>query len=80
MSRMSASFIAKKIGMETKWVYQLWQKMGLICKNKLGDWALTELGRQYGGKMSIGSYLSVPTFQFEIIEKLMIDFFNSNKK
>lgn len=74
MDRMSARYTAKKLGLGTKLIYQIWQEMGLIRKNKLGDWTLTDLGKQHGGKMSINSYSPVPTFEFETIKKLMVDF------
>ena len=80
MSRMSARFVAQKFGMSVKLVYDMWHDMGLVTKDKFGDWILTELGKQHGGKMSNGNRVSVPTFKFEAIEKLMIDFFNKNQK
>lgn len=72
MSRMSARFVAKKVGMSTEWVYKMWKEMGLVIKDSIGDWILTEKGYKVGGQMSIGSKLSVPTFKFEEIEKMMI--------
>ena len=80
MSRMSARFVANKVGKTTKWVYDMWKDMGLVDKDKFGDWVLTELGRKIGGRMSDGNHLSVPTFEFETIEKMMIDFYNKNRK
>lgn len=80
MSRMSARFVAQKVGMTTQWVYTLWSEMGLIVKDKFGDWILTEAGRAIGGRMSHGSRLEVPTFDFEVIEKMMIDFFKKTHK
>ena len=80
MSRMSASFVAKEVGMSTTWVYDMWKDMGLVAKDKFGDWVLTEEGRKIGGRMSSGSHLSVPTFRFEDIEQLMIDFYNKTRK
>lgn len=78
MSRMSAKYIANKVGKSTTWVYELWETMELVTKDKFGDWALTEFGRSVGGKMSKGNYLSVPVFDFETIIKLMMDFYNRN--
>ena len=49
-------------------------------KDKFGDWALTEAGREIGGRMSKSNHLPVPTFEFEKIEKLMIDFYNKHRK
>lgn len=80
MNRMSARFVAKEVGMSTAWVYDMWKNMGLVVKNKLGDWVLTDLGREVGGRMSKSNRLPVPTFEFEIIEKMMIDFYNRNRK
>ena len=28
--RMSARFVGNKVGMDTKWVYDLWEKMGVV--------------------------------------------------
>lgn len=80
MSRMSARFVAGKVGMSTQWVYDLWKEMGLVVKDKFGDWALTAAGRIAGGEMSKSNYRSVPTFDFEVIEKMMIDFYKKHKK
>lgn len=80
MNRMSARFVAKKVGMSTTWVYDMWKDMGWVVKDKFGDWVLTDLGRKVGGKMSDSNRLSVPTFEFETIEKIMIDFYNKNRK
>lgn len=80
MSRMSARFVAQKVGKSAAWVYDMWKDMGLVTKDKFGDLVLTETGRKLGGKMSSGSHLSVPTFKFEDIEKLMIDFYNKTRK
>lgn len=78
--RMSARFVGNKVGMDTKWVYDLWEKMGVVIKDKFGDWILTKYGRSIGGKMSKSNYCPVPTFKFEIIEKKMIDFYNMCQK
>ena len=80
MNRMSARFVAKEVGMSTAWVYDMWKDMGLVVKDKLGDWVLTDLGREVGGRMSKSNSLPVPTFEFEIIEKMMIDFYDKNRK
>ncbi|MGN0178031.1 MAG: hypothetical protein ACI4DY_01120 [Monoglobaceae bacterium] len=80
MSRMSARFVAIKVGKSTSWVYGMWKDMGLVVKDKFGDWALTEMGRTIGGKMSKSTYRPVPTFEFEKVEKLMIDFYNKYRK
>lgn len=80
MSRMSARFVAQKVGMTTQWVYDMWKDMGLVDKDKFGDWVLTATGRANGGRMSKGSRLVVPTFDFEVIEQMMIDFYNKHRK
>ncbi|MBR4057655.1 MAG: hypothetical protein IKK00_05915 [Oscillospiraceae bacterium] len=80
MGRMSARYVGRAVGMPSQWVYDLWHKMGLVVKDKFGDWVLTDAGRQIGGKMTTGSRLSVPSFDFSVIEKLMIDFYNKTHK
>ena len=80
MGRMSARFVAQKVGITTQWVYDMWKSMGLVDKDKFGDWVLTSAGRALGGKMSRGSHLEVPTFDFKTIEQAMIDFYNKHRK
>ncbi len=80
MSRMPARYIAIKLGQSAAWVYEMWKDMGLVVKNKFGDWTLTEAGYSIGGRMSKGKYLSVPTFDFETIENMMIDFYKKHRK
>lgn len=80
MDRMSARFVADKVGMTTSWVYEMWKDMGLVVKDKFDNWILTDLGYKIGGKMSNGSKVSVPTFNFKKIERMMIDFYNKNRK
>ena len=80
MSRVSARFFAIKTGWDTRSVYNIWKEMGLVIKDKFGDWALTPLGHNIGGRMSKSSYTPVPTFDFDIIEKMTIDFYNKFKK
>ena len=58
----------------TAWVYEMWENMGLVIKDKFGDWALTEAGRKIGGRMSNSNYLPVPTFELEEIKT----FFKNN--
>jgi len=74
LDRMSARFVAKRFGFSTDLVYQMWEEMGLIIKNGTNSWKLTELGEKNGGLMSSVGY--VPTFEFKVIEKLMMDFYN----
>lgn len=76
MRRMSASFVGREVGMKTELVYDVWKNMGLVIKDKFGDWALTEAGRNIGGRMSKSNYCPVPTFEFEVIEKMMRAFWN----
>ncbi len=80
MSRMSARFVGQMVSQSTEWVYGMWKDMGLVIKDKFGDWVLTDLGRKIGGQMSKGSSLSVPTFEFDVIEQMMIDFYNKHRK
>ena len=80
MSRMSARFVGREVGKSTEWVYKMWKDMGLVVKDKFGDWILTQVGRDVGGKMSKGQPRSTPTFDFEVIEKKMIDFYNQHCK
>ena len=80
MGRMSARFVAEKVGQSAEWVYGMWKDMGLIAKDAMGDWALTAAGRENGGKMSGNGQFSVPTFDFETIEKKMIDFYHQHRQ
>ena len=77
--RMSAQFVGKKVGLSTASVYKMWSDMDLIKKNKFGNWSITDLGRVNGGKMS-NSKNPVPTFNFDVIELMMIDFYNSKQR
>ena len=56
MGRMSARFVGQMVGMSTEWVYGMWKDMGLVEKDKFGDWILTAIGKSVGGKMSKNSY------------------------
>lgn len=80
MEKLSAHFIATKVGKSTEWVYDMWKDMGLVIKDNYGNWILTDSGKSIGGKMSENSFCPVPTFHFEVIEKMMIDFYNKHKK
>ncbi len=80
MSRMSARFIGKEVGLTPAAVYDLLEKLGYVVKNKLGDWVLTEIGRTHGGKMSSGSRVSVPTFDLDKIESALIQTFTKHYK
>lgn len=80
MDRMSARYVGRAVGLSTDTVYNMWERMGLVIKDKFGDWALTEGGRSIGGKMSKSNHCPVPTFDFEVIEKMMIDFYNKQSK
>ena len=79
MERKSARFIAQMLcNYTTKDVYEIWKDMGLVVKNKLGDWIWTDLGKNIGGKMSKGKQHSVPTFDAEFIINKMIEFCEKN--
>lgn len=78
MERMSARFVANKMGMSTAGVYKTWEAMGIVMKDSWGDWTLTDLGREIGGKMSNGNRLQVPVFDFEQIRNLMQEFWKNN--
>ena len=80
MDRMSARFVAQRVGQSVEWVYEMWKDMGLVDKDKFGDWALTAAGRALGGRMSKGSRREVPTFEFHVIEQAMVDFYNKYRK
>lgn len=74
--RMSARFVAKElIGYTTAAVYEIWKDMGLVIKDKWGDWVLTDYGRSVGGRMSKGTRLSVPTFDVDQVIDMMIEFY-----
>ena len=79
MSRMSARFVAKEVGLTTKKVYEMWKGMGVVKKDKFEGWDLTELGRKMGGKLSKGNS-PVPTFKFDSIVTEMINFWNKAHK
>lgn len=75
MGRKSAQYIAKILSnYTTKDVYDIWKDMGIVIKDKFGDWIITDLGRALGGKMSSGNRLSVPTFDADFIIDKMIEF------
>ncbi len=80
MGRMSARFVGRAVGMSTDWVYGMWKDMGLVFKDKFGDWALTDVGWNIGGRMSKSNHCPVPTFDFEVVEQMMIDFYNKYRK
>ena len=81
MSRKSAKYIAMElVGYAASDVYEIWKDMGLIIKNKYGDWTLTELGVQFGGKMSKNSLQSVPTFEANYIIDKMIEWYTVHRK
>lgn len=80
MSRTSARFVGRAVGMSTKWVYGMWKDMGLVVKDKFGDWALTAAGHNIGGRISKSNHCPVPTFDFEVIEQMIIDFYNKHRK
>ena len=80
MGMKSARFIAQElINYTTKDVYEIWKDMGLVIKDKFGDWVITELGRSIGGKMSKGTRLSVPIFDSDKIIDMMRDLYKKTK-
>lgn len=80
MGRMAAKFFAREIGTSPAWVYDIWNKMGLVIRDGFGGWALTDLGRELGGRMSKSNYCPVPTFVFEVIEPKMREFFLKHRQ
>lgn len=77
--RMSARFFGIEMGLSTDSVYEMWQKMGFVIKDKFGEWALTDAGRNIGGRMSKSNYCPVPTFDFDVIEKKMVNYIINRK-
>ena len=75
---MSARYVGIKIGKTTKEVYDIWEDMGLVVRDKWGDWGLTDAGRSIGGKMSKSNYRPVPTFDLNVVEEKMNEFCNKN--
>ena len=75
MSRKSARYVAQDLlNFPTSDAYECWKDMGLVVKDKFGDWVLTEYGRSVGGKMSKSNRLPVPTFDSDKVIDMMIDF------
>lgn len=80
MGRMSARFIAQKlIDFTAADVYEIWNDMNLVCKDKFGDWVLTDLGRSIGGKMSKSDHFPVPTFDADKVIDMMIEWYKTHK-
>ena len=79
MSRMSARFVGTKVGLTAAGVYELWEAMGLVVKDRLGYWDLTDLGKSIGGRLSDGR-VPVPTFDFDTIVSMMEDFWEKTHK
>ena len=72
MTRRSAKHIAKMIeNYTTQDVYDVWKDMGLIIE-KAGDWVLTDLGKEFGGKYS--KAYGVPIFEDKFIVDKMVEF------
>ena len=80
MERMSARFVGRKLGLSAERVYSIWEGMGLVIKDNFGGWDLTEVGRNIGGRMSKSNHRPVPTFDFEVVEKMMLDYYNKHRK
>lgn len=71
----SARFIAQELlNFSTSDVYECWKDMGLVVKDKLGDWILTDQGKAIGGKMSKSDRCPVPTFDSVKIVDMMEEF------
>lgn len=79
MSRIGATGMGKSIGLTAKAVNEIWDQMGLIMKDKFGDWILTEFGKQLGGEYSKRTNYPVPTFEISVIKPMMIKFLGSKK-
>lgn len=73
MSRMSARYVTQKVRMNIALVYDLWNSMEIVIKDKFEDWTLIKAGREIGGRITKSNYCTVPTFDFNVIEQLMID-------
>lgn len=77
--RKSARYIAQElINYTTDDVYEIWKDMGLVLKDRFGDWDLTELGKSIGGKLSKSNVRPVPTFDSAMIIDKMIEFCKAN--
>lgn len=77
--RKSARYIAQeRMNYTTDDVYEIWKDMGLVLKDKFGDWALTELGKSIGGRLSKINVRPVPTFDSTMIIDKMIAFCKAN--
>ncbi|MBR4101010.1 MAG: hypothetical protein IKK51_03915 [Oscillospiraceae bacterium] len=77
--KKSAKFIAQLlVGYTSKDVYDIWEDMGIVFKDKMGSWKITDLGRSIGGSMSKSDY-SQPVFEEDIIIDKMIEFYNKTK-
>ena len=79
LGRMSARYIGNEVGKSAKWVYEILKDMGLVIKDNLGNWVLTEAGKKMNGKMSYKSGYPVPTFVFEEIVPKMIEFYKKHR-
>lgn len=73
MNRMSARYIGIKLGISTEGIYEILKDIGYVFVDKFGDWALTDLGRANGGRMSKNNYRPVPTFDFDVIEGVIVE-------
>lgn len=77
--RASAHFFGKERGESAKFIYDMWEKMGLIVKDKAADWLLTERGRELGGGLSKGKFATI-TFDKDKLLPLMDDFYEKHMK
>lgn len=78
MNRMSARFFGSKLNISTQEVYSVWEDMGIVVKNKIGDWIVTEAGTKIGGRSSKG--FGVPTFDFDSIKAIMLKYMKNCHK
>ena len=78
MGRMSAKYVGRELFTNVKEVYRIWNDMGIVRKDEFNDWVLTELGKTLGGRMSKHNTHPVPSFDFDVIKKLMEDHLKVN--
>lgn len=77
--RMSARFFGIERCESADFIYKLWEEMGLVIKDSLGDWRLTDLGLKHGGGWSRGNFKAI-TFDAEHLLPLMDEFYEKHRK
>ena len=81
MYRNLGSWLMAKLTVDgTQALLRLWHKIGLTARDEQGRWALTELGKQMGGKMLQKGQQMLPSFDPKRIEKLVADFCDKHRK